>query len=128
LGTRKDVTTQADSFVFVGTNGHVRAVDKRTGADVWEVSLPDTGFELVSLLYDSGVLFAASQGHLFALNPENGEILWRNELKGLGNEHVVLASSAGSTDPVPFKASVDKEKQEDEDLEEGLGESDAKNR
>lgn len=107
-----------ESLLFIGTNGHVRAVDKRTGKDVWEVSLPDTGFEIVSLLYESGVLYAASSGYVFALNPNDGSVLWKNELEGLGLEDVVLATAVKSTDPVVLHANREKERKEKKEEEE----------
>ena len=66
-------------LLYVGTNGYVRALDQKTGEDVWETSLPGTGFDLVSMLVEGAVLFAGSQGLVFALDATTGAILWKNE-------------------------------------------------
>jgi outer membrane protein assembly factor BamB len=91
-------------LLFVGTEGHVRAIDKRTGKDVWDTDLPGTGFDIVSLVHEPGVLFAGSKGLLFALDPRTGAILWKNELKGLGHGHMVLASGGVTTDAALLRA------------------------
>jgi hypothetical protein len=92
-------------LLFIGTHGWVAALEKFTGRELWRTSLPKTGWSVVTLLHEDGVLFAASGGHAFAINPMNGEIAWENPLSGLGNGHLCLATvaqspNAGAT-PVP---------------------------
>jgi outer membrane protein assembly factor BamB len=86
-------------LLFVGTQGWVTAVDKFTGHEIWRTSLPSTGWTIVTLLHEDGVLYAASQGHVFALNPANGDVAWSNALPKLGNGHCCLATVRSSTDP-----------------------------
>lgn len=81
-----------NSLLFIGISGHVKAVDKRTGEDVWQVSLPKTGFGLVNLLLEDGILYAGTVGLLFALDPMTGRTLWTHGLKGLGQGHIVFAT------------------------------------
>ena len=92
--------TRAEDLLFIGTHGHVRAVGKKHGRKVWNTSLPSTGYGLVTLLHEDGVLYAASYGRLFALDALTGEILWKNGLRGLGNADVLLATTRSSTDPL----------------------------
>lgn len=80
-------------LLYLGSRGFVRAVSQSTGRRVWETSLPETGYTLVSLVCERGGLFAGSAGHLFGLDPNRGEIEWRNGLQGLGYEHLTLAGS-----------------------------------
>jgi hypothetical protein len=84
----------ADPFelLFVGTHGHVVAVNKFTGKETWRTSLPSTGWSIVALLVEEGVLYAASKGHVFALDPASGAIFWENPLPGLGSDHSCLAT------------------------------------
>ena len=82
-----------DDLLFVGTYGHVRAIDKKRGRMVWDTSLPKTGYDVVTLLHEDGLLFAASKGQLFALDPETGRIRWRNALKNMGHGHLLLATT-----------------------------------
>jgi len=92
-------------LLFCGTHGWVVAVHKFTGSEVWRTSLPRTGWSIVTLLFEEGVLFAATGGRVFALNPLTGEIAWKNELGGLGGGHLCLATilqapNAGAA-PIP---------------------------
>jgi outer membrane protein assembly factor BamB len=82
-----------DDLLFIGTHGHICAVDKRSGDQIWTKSLPDTGYAIVTLLYEDDVLYAGSRGHLFAIDPADGTILWSNGLKGLGYDHICLLTT-----------------------------------
>ena len=42
-------------LVAVGTHGHVKGVDPRTGDDRWETSLPGTGYGAKSLGEELGI-------------------------------------------------------------------------
>jgi outer membrane protein assembly factor BamB len=103
----------ADPFelLFVGTHGHVTALHKFTGKEAWRVSLPDTGWSIVSLLVEDGVLYAASKGHVFALDPASGSVFWKNALPGLGHDHACLATlrqgMVASANPVAAVESID---------------------
>ena len=90
--------TRAEDLLFIGAHGYVRAVVKEDGRQVWNTSLPSTGYEVVTLLYEDGILHAASRGLLFALDALTGEILWKNGLRGLSSGLVHLATSRSSTD------------------------------
>jgi outer membrane protein assembly factor BamB len=80
-------------YLFVGTHGHVAALHKKTGRKAWDRSLPGTGFSIVSIVIEDGLLFCASGGRAFALEPETGEIRWTNALKGLGSGFVYLSTA-----------------------------------
>ena len=96
-------------LLFVGTFGHVRAIDKRTGEDRWQISLPATGYETVSLLCEGSRVFAGSKGHVFALDARTGAILWTNGLSGLGHEDMSLAVQVVSAEPPPLPKSQEKQ-------------------
>lgn len=83
-------------LLFIGTHGHIAALDKATGDRRWCTSLPSTGFQIVSIVVEDGVLFAASRGHVFALDPVTGRIQWSNGLSGLGHGHVFLTTARSS--------------------------------
>ncbi len=97
--------TPLEQRLFIGTHGYVAALEQATGKELWRTSLPDTGFSIVTLLFENGWLFAASGGHCFALDPESGAIAWHNELKGLGQGALCLATTRtamnSGADPVP---------------------------
>jgi outer membrane protein assembly factor BamB len=103
-------TTEPRYLLFVGTNGYVRALDKRTGVTVWDIRLPDTDHRLVTLLVEGLVIYAGCSGKLFALDARDGKVLWRDDLKGLWYDHMTLATMRTSSNPVPqVNASEDDE-------------------
>lgn len=81
--------------MYIGTNGHVAAVDMTTGHELWRTALGGrfsaTRINDVCLLQHEGRIFAGSCGHLFCLDATTGSILWHNELEGLGYNDVTLA-------------------------------------
>lgn len=85
------------SYVFLGTHGNVIALEQTTGKTVWQTSLPDTGYSVVSILVENGRLLCASGGRCFALDPGNGQILWNNGLPGLGHDLVYLSTANSSS-------------------------------
>ena len=94
------VKSIADDYLFVGTRGHVVALRKSDGEVLWKVSLPKTGYEVVTIIVEDGALLCASRGRAFALDPADGRILWENTLKGLGHGLVALATTQHATDQV----------------------------
>ena len=76
------MTIEQDQLIFIGIKGSVLALDRRSGATVWEVAL--TGYDFVNLILDQNVLLATTRGEVFCLAPGNGQIYWRNGLKGYG--------------------------------------------
>ncbi len=83
-------------YVFAGTNGHVLALDQETGDTVWEVSLPSTGYGVVSIIVENGQLLCGAGGWVYALDPDTGQIIWSNGMPGMGHRHVLLATAQSS--------------------------------
>src|SRR5262245_1443121 len=104
-----------DELIFVGTSGYVRAVDRRTGADVWTTSLPTTGSALVTLLFQDGVIYAGADGHLFALRAIDGSMLWHNGLSGLGYRHMTLATTRAASACVEHVTELQARRSDDSD-------------
>lgn len=91
--------THAD-LLFLGTHGHVVAVDRRSGRTRWRTSLPRTGWNVVTLMLEEGRLFCSSGGRAFALDPSDGSILWENGLPGMGHGIVAMCTVDRSTHDV----------------------------
>ncbi len=104
--------TDLDRVIFVGLNGRVAALDRRTGEAVWEWKSPKPRSGYVSLLLlDERQLIVAVNGYTYCLHPRTGEQEWVNPLKGYGtgvtsivalgrhNPHdvIVAAAAADST-------------------------------
>jgi outer membrane protein assembly factor BamB len=70
------------SVVFSGIKGHVVALDRATGAELWRTKLK--GADFVNLATDGVYLIAGTSGEVFCLDPATGSVLWRNPMKGLG--------------------------------------------
>jgi len=85
-----------DHLLFAGTHGHVVAIDKASGKTVWKTKLPDSSYQVVSILYEDGSVFCAARGFVYALDPDDGRFLWTNDLPGLRHGIVVLNTAQSS--------------------------------
>lgn len=109
-GAKKKVADEgaAARLVFIGTYGYVVALDVGTGQERWRLSLPSTGYNLVTMIWDGDRLIVASYGKVMAIDAAEGAIVWRNELSGMGYHHSCLAmvgaSSNSGADPLPHYA------------------------
>jgi outer membrane protein assembly factor BamB len=98
--------------LFIGSNGHVAAIDVETGEELWRTKLGGTGifsstaYADVCILEHESRVFAGAMGHLFCLDARNGEVLWRNDLKGMGHNDVTLAMAGKS---IQFVATVSRQ-------------------
>lgn len=77
-------------LLYIGSNGHVAAIDPETGTEAWRTSLRAAGAD-VTVMEHEGRVFAGCHGHLFCLDAETGKVLWKNGLKGMGFNDVTLA-------------------------------------
>lgn len=87
--------------LYIGSNGHVVAVEPSSGAELWRTRLGGGLFsatvqEDVCVLEHDRRVFAGCHGHLFCLDAETGAILWQNDLRGLGHNDVTLAIAGKS--------------------------------
>src|SRR5437870_11372459 len=78
-------------IVFVGINGTVLAIDRKTGATQWQANLK--GSDFVNVVLQNADLFASSRGRLYRLDPATGAIQGCNELAGLGWGIVTIAGA-----------------------------------
>eukprot|EP01112_Ceratiomyxa_fruticulosa_P018052 TRINITY_DN5725_c0_g1_i1.p1 TRINITY_DN5725_c0_g1~~TRINITY_DN5725_c0_g1_i1.p1 ORF type:complete len:327 (+),score=68.98 TRINITY_DN5725_c0_g1_i1:307-1287(+) len=78
-------------MIFVGTNGYVVALDKRTGQRIWKTFLKHEA--QVSIFPDGQRLLCGNNGYLFSLSVTDGSVVWKNGLKGSGFGNIALASS-----------------------------------
>jgi outer membrane protein assembly factor BamB len=80
-----------DGMVYATSDGHVIALDQRSGASLWRTAVPG---ELASRVYwESGwVLASTADGELMALRAQDGQVLWR---QALGAPVAVRPSASG---------------------------------
>ena len=81
-------------LVFTGFNKRVAALDRNTGAIVWQWKAP-SGTSYTSLLLDGDRLIVSVQGYMYALDAATGRELWANEMAGYGFGVASLASVRG---------------------------------
>ena len=91
----------AKDILYIGSNGHVAAIDPATGNEIWRTRLGGGIFSVtasqdVCVLEHDGRVFAGSKGHLFCLDAASGQIQWENQLSGLGHNDVTLAIAGKS--------------------------------
>lgn len=84
-----------DDLVFVGLNGRVAAMDRKSGQIVWSNDKLKGGY--VSLLLDGDRLIVSSNGYLFCLDPLNGNVIWDNPLTGYGTGVASMVSVRGQS-------------------------------
>ena len=86
-----------DHLVFLGFNKRVAALDRRTGALVWDWKAPK-GWQYVSLLLiDDEQLIVSACGYTYSLDPLTGEQQWYNELRGFGTGVTSIVAKNSST-------------------------------
>ena len=83
--------SKASEPLYIGIKGHVVAVDRATGGEIWRTPL--AGSTYVTVYSDRGGLYAGSRGALFCLDRTTGSILWRNNLSGLGYNLITFGGS-----------------------------------
>jgi outer membrane protein assembly factor BamB len=91
------------NILFVGVKAHVVAIDKTTGAKLWQTKLKGgmaSGDRFVSLLVQEGRVYAHTYGELYCLDQETGAVLWKNPLDGLSHDIATLACE-GATNSLP---------------------------
>ena len=87
------------NLTFVGIRGLVLAMDKNSGARVWETKLTGgfSGGSFVTLLVDDDKVFAGTQGEIFCLDAATGQIIWHDGLRGYGLGLMSIATQNGNT-------------------------------
>lgn len=90
------------SQLYLGINGHVVCINKKTGEEIWKTKLKSS--QLTNVCYEDGFVYAYSSGHLFCVNAQTGEIAWTNKLPGLGYGYCIIATE--SQNDVVTNASV----------------------
>ena len=84
-----------DQLVFVGFHSRVVALDRDTGALVWQWKSPK-GSGYTTVFVDGDRVIVSVMGYTYCLVPSTGEQLWFNELAGLGTGVPSIASVRGS--------------------------------
>lgn len=67
--------------LIIGIKGHVLAIDRATGTELWRTRLK--GGEFVSVSVQDSI-YASTKGELFCVDPATGSIKWHNRLSGMG--------------------------------------------
>jgi outer membrane protein assembly factor BamB len=78
----------AGDRIFVGVQGHVVAVSRGGGAELWRSKL---GIGNVLVVVEWPDVYAGCHGEVFRLDPATGAVMWTNPLKGLGRAPVTIA-------------------------------------
>jgi len=86
-----------DTPLFLGIGGHVVALDRASGKEIWRTKLK--GNDFVNVVLDDGALYASNKGEVFCLDPATGTVRWNNRLSGLGLGLITMAG-AGKSQPI----------------------------
>jgi outer membrane protein assembly factor BamB len=81
--------------LFIGLGGHVVAIDRASGEELWRCKLKRSSF--VTLSMDALSIYAGSAGVLYCIDKTSGQIRWQNPLPGLGMGVIAFEGDTTST-------------------------------
>src|SRR5215212_4066871 len=81
--------------LYIGLGGHVVAIDRATGTEIWRTKLRTSSFVTISVEPDA--IYAGANGELYCVDPATGSIRWHNRLKGLGLSVVAFGANISTT-------------------------------
>ena len=99
-----------DQLLFVGFNSRVAALNRDTGATLWQWKSPK-GSGYTTLLLDGDRLIVCVQGYTYCLDPLSGQVWWFNELPGMGTGVASLASARGTAPNLAAAAAAEAQQQ-----------------
>jgi len=82
------VQTEGDR-IFLGAKGHLIAIAREGGDELWRTRLGDAWTVLVAAEWPD--LYVGLRGEVFRIDPASGDVLWKNRMKGLGYSALTLA-------------------------------------
>jgi outer membrane protein assembly factor BamB len=88
--------------LYIGLGGHVVAIDRATGAEIWRTKLRSSSF--VTIAIEPDAIYAGANGELYCVDPATGAIRWRNRLKGLGMSVVAFDGANVTTSAAAIQA------------------------
>jgi outer membrane protein assembly factor BamB len=86
---------KAGGPLYIGLGGHLVAIDRATGAEIWRTKLRSSSF--VTIAVEPDAIYAGANGELYCVDPATGKIRWHNRLKGLGTSVVAFGGPAQGT-------------------------------
>lgn len=93
--------------VYIGIKGSVLALDRATGAIIWEAEL--IGSDFVNVVLDGDDLLATTRGEIFCLDATTGHLRWQNPLRGYGYGVITIATVTPQIAPAAEKMRRDAE-------------------
>ena len=106
MSSRYTAAVNTSDLIFLGTGGHVVALDKFNGTLRWKTKLKGgLGVcSFVTIMVEGNYLFAHTGGELFCLELASGKMLWKNDLPGLGYGLGMLATEENCSAMPPLIA------------------------
>jgi outer membrane protein assembly factor BamB len=81
--------------LYIGLGGHVVAIDRSSGEELWRCKLKRSSF--VTLSMDAASVYAGSAGVLYCIDKASGQIRWQNPLPGLGMGVIAFEGDSTAT-------------------------------
>jgi outer membrane protein assembly factor BamB len=88
--------------LYIGLGGHLVAIDRATGAEIWRTKLRSSHYVTISVEPDA--VYAGAHGELYCVDPATGSIRWHNKLSGLGTSIIAFGSSVVATTAAAVQA------------------------
>ncbi len=95
--------SHSESFIFVGLNSRVAALDRATGQMQWQwrAPKPHSGGYVSLLPLDDQRLIVSVSGYTYCLDPRTGAQVWANDLPGFGSQVASLGAAGVQTPAHP---------------------------
>lgn len=81
--------------LYIGLGGHVLAIDRTTGSELWRCKLRTSHF--VTIAVEPDAIYAGANGELYCIDPGTGSIRWHNNLDGLGMSVIAFGGTSMTT-------------------------------
>lgn len=83
--------------LYILSYGNVAAINKKTGAIIWEKKLKDyissmTSYSVGQIQIEGDKLYIGVSGQMLCLRAKDGSLVWKNDLKGWGYNFISFAN------------------------------------
>ena len=90
-GSEERTVSQSEPL-YIGIGGHVVAIDRATGTEIWRCKLRRASF--ITVFCDESNVYAGANGELYCVEKSTGHLRWHNRLDGLGTSIIAFAGDS----------------------------------
>lgn len=92
--------------IYLGVGGHLVALDRDTGRELWRQKVPGSG-HVTNIVVDGDRIYVSTAGMITCIHAATRRQLWQNTLPGLGFGFVAISTaSSGAGTPAAAPAEI----------------------